>query len=131
MKKRWTSKRAAAASLAAALVAVIGITVSLTSGSVPKKVHRPPPSPPRQPAVQLYSPFTGEPVSSLGPVIAVKIDNIVYARPQTGLGAADIVYVIPVEGGLSRFMAIYSSHLPPVIGPVRSARQDDEREGWC
>ena len=125
MKKRWTSKRAAAASLAAALVAVIGITVSLTSGSVPKKVHRPPPSPPRQPAVQLYSPFTGEPVSSLGPVIAVKIDNIVYARPQTGLGAADIVYVIPVEGGLSRFMAIYSSHLPPVIGPVRSARQDD------
>jgi len=125
MKKRWTSKRAAAASLAAALVAVIGITASLTSGSVPKKVHRPPPSPPRQPAVQLYSPFTGEPVSSLGPVIAVKIDNIVYARPQTGLGAADIVYVIPVEGGLSRFMAIYSSHLPPVIGPVRSARQDD------
>ena len=125
MKKRWTPKRAAAASLAAALVAVIAITVSLTSGSVPKKVHRPPPSSPAQPAAQLYSPFTGEPVTSFGPVIAVKIDNIVYARPQTGLGAADIVYVIPVEGGLSRFMAIFSSHLPPAIGPVRSARQDD------
>src|SRR5215469_3799758 len=125
MKMRWTPKRAAAASLAAALVAVIGITVSLTSGSVPKKVHRPQPSPPVQPAAQLYSPFTGEPVTSLGPVIAVKIDNIVYARPQTGLGAADIVYVIPVEGGLTRFMAIYSSQVPPVIGPVRSAREDD------
>jgi hypothetical protein len=58
-------------------------------------------------------------------VIAVKIDNYLLARPQTGLTKADIVYVLPVEGGLSRFLAIFSSHLPPVIGPVRSARQDD------
>ena len=56
-------------------------------------------------AQQLVSPFTGEPVKSLGPVLAVKIDNIVNARPQTGLGQADIVYVLPVEGGLSRFCA--------------------------
>jgi len=74
---------------------------------------------------QLRSPFTGEPVSSLGRVLAVKIDNIVYARPQTGLTHADIVYVLPVEGGLSRFLAIFSSDYPPVIGPVRSAREDD------
>ena len=33
----------------------------------------------------LRSPFTGEPVPSLNRVLAVKIDNIVYARPQTGL----------------------------------------------
>ena len=77
------------------------------------------------PARQLVSPFTGEPVRSLGPVLAVKIDNIVNARPQTGLAQADIVYVLPVEGGLSRFCAIFSSHLPPVVGPVRSARDDD------
>jgi len=38
---------------------------------------------------------------------------------------ADIVYLIPVEGGLSRIMAVFSSHYPRVIGPVRSARQDD------
>jgi Protein of unknown function (DUF3048) N-terminal domain/Protein of unknown function (DUF3048) C-terminal domain len=74
---------------------------------------------------QLRSPFTGEPVRSLNRVLAVKIDNIVYARPQTGLTHADIVYVLPVEGGLSRFMAIFSSYYPPVIGPVRSAREDD------
>jgi Protein of unknown function (DUF3048) N-terminal domain/Protein of unknown function (DUF3048) C-terminal domain len=49
----------------------------------------------------------------------------VYARPQTGLTHADIVYVIPVEGGLSRFLAIFSSHYPPMVGPVRSAREDD------
>jgi hypothetical protein len=71
------------------------------------------------------SPFTGEPVTALRPVLAVKFDNIVYARPQTGLSSADIVYVLPVEGGLSRFLAIFSSHLPTVIGPVRSAREDD------
>jgi Protein of unknown function (DUF3048) N-terminal domain/Protein of unknown function (DUF3048) C-terminal domain len=75
--------------------------------------------------VRLVSPFTGEPVARLGPVIAVKIDNIVNARPQTGLQDADIVYALPVEGGLSRFLAVFSSHLPPVIGPVRSAREDD------
>jgi hypothetical protein len=82
-------------------------------------VTRKPPSGP------LLDPFTGEPVKALKPVLAVKIDNIVYARPQTGLQSADIVYVIPVEGGLTRFMAVYSSHIPPVVGPVRSARQSD------
>jgi hypothetical protein len=76
-------------------------------------------------APQLRSPFTGEPVPSLNRVLAVKIDNIVYARPQTGLTHADIVYVLPVEGGLSRFLAIFSSDYPRVIGPVRSAREDD------
>jgi hypothetical protein len=64
-------------------------------------------------------------VPSLNRVLAVKIDNIVYARPQTGLARADIVYVLPVEGGLSRLMAIFSSRYPPAVGPVRSAREDD------
>lgn len=114
-----------AVSVAAAVIVAAGIIAGLTAGAEPKAVHRPPAPPPPKPASQLYSPFTGEPVTALGPVIAVKIDNIVYARPQTGLGAADIVYVVPVEGGLTRFMAIYSSHVPPVIGPVRSAREDD------
>jgi hypothetical protein len=64
-------------------------------------------------------------VPSLDRVLAVKIDNIVNARPHTGLTHADIVYVLPVEGGLSRFCAVFSSHFAPVIGPVRSARDDD------
>jgi hypothetical protein len=76
-------------------------------------------------AQQLRSPFTGEPVRALNPVLAVKINNIVHARPQTGLTHADIVYVLPVEGGLSRFLAVFSSGYPPVVGPVRSAREDD------
>ncbi|MFI1224839.1 MULTISPECIES: DUF3048 domain-containing protein [unclassified Streptomyces] len=58
-------------------------------------------------------------------VLAVKIDNVAPARPHTGLERADIVYVEQVEAGLSRILAVYSSGLPPVIGPVRSARETD------
>lgn len=59
------------------------------------------------------------------PVLAVKIDNVEDARPQTGLGSADVVYVEPVEGGLTRLMAVYFGTPPPMIGPVRSARTTD------
>jgi hypothetical protein len=115
---------ASATTAVAALVA--GLIVAF-SGPAPvaapaRVVHR---VRPVAHAAPLLSPFTGEPVSALGPVLAVKIDNIVFARPQTGLRSADIIYVLPVEGGLSRFMAVFSSHIPPVIGPVRSAREDD------
>jgi hypothetical protein len=64
-------------------------------------------------------------VPTLGPVLTVKIDNVAQARPATGLTDADIVYILPVEGGLSRILAVFSSHFPAVIGPVRSAREDD------
>lgn len=62
---------------------------------------------------------------SAGPVLAVKIDNVRAARPQTGLDAADIVYAEQVEGGLSRLMAVYATRLPQAVGPVRSARESD------
>lgn len=59
------------------------------------------------------------------PVLAVKIDNVWQARPQTGLCGADIVYVEPVEGGLTRLLALYQGERPGVVGPVRSARRTD------
>jgi hypothetical protein len=72
------------------------------------------------------SPFTGEEVrEASAPVLAVKIDNVAAARPQTGLEQADIVYVEQVESGLTRLLAVYSSDLPPSVGPVRSARESD------
>ncbi len=73
----------------------------------------------------LRSPFTGEPVDALSRALIFKIDNVVQARPPTGLAKADIVYVLPVEGGLSRIFAVFSSHFPPVVGPVRSSREED------
>jgi hypothetical protein len=60
-----------------------------------------------------------------GPVLAVKIDNVPAARPQTGLDAADVVYAEQVEGGLSRLMAVYATRFPEAVGPVRSARESD------
>ncbi|WP_395359499.1 DUF3048 domain-containing protein [Streptomyces sp. YH02] len=79
---------------------------------------------PTTPAPTGLSPFTGLPARS-GPVLAVKIDNVAAARPHTGLGAADIVYVEQVEGGATRLLAVYSSRLPELVGPVRSARESD------
>ncbi|WP_432196787.1 DUF3048 domain-containing protein [Streptomyces sp. bgisy027] len=67
----------------------------------------------------------GESRAKGGSVLAVKIDNSRNARPHTGLNEADIVYVEPVEGGLSRLMAVYAQKLPKAIGPVRSARETD------
>jgi hypothetical protein len=104
---------------AAALALAVWLIVALTGSPAPV----PPSASPTSAA--LVSPFTGEPVPAPGPVLAVKIDNIKQARPWTGLRSADIVYSLPVEGGLSRVMAVFSSRFPPVIGPVRSAREDD------
>ncbi|MFF0089536.1 DUF3048 domain-containing protein [Streptomyces canus] len=58
-------------------------------------------------------------------VLAVKIDNVRAARPQTGIDSADVVYAEQVEGGLSRLMAVYATKLPKAVGPVRSARESD------
>jgi hypothetical protein len=61
------------------------------------------------------------------PALAVKIDNVREARPSRGLGSADMVYVEPIEGGFSRILAVFASQVPPVVGPVRSARETDLR----
>jgi hypothetical protein len=58
-------------------------------------------------------------------VLSVKIENSPAARPQTGLDMADIVYESLTEGGITRFNALFHSHVPPEIGPVRSARMSD------
>jgi len=71
------------------------------------------------------SPLTGLPTDLGAPVLCVKIDNAAVARPQSGLELADVVYVEPVEGGLSRLLAVYQSRIPPVVGPVRSSRASD------
>jgi hypothetical protein len=54
--------------------------------------------------------------------VAVMIENHRRARPQSGLIDAEVVYDIPVEGGITRFMALFY-HTPGVLGPVRSCRE--------
>ncbi|MEC1720013.1 DUF3048 domain-containing protein [Schinkia azotoformans] len=53
---------------------------------------------------------------------AVMVNNHPKARPQSGLHKADIVYEILAEGAVTRFLAVFQSELPEVVGPVRSAR---------
>jgi len=118
----WSRRKTAVTVTAVVVLAglVTGALLALRGGGPARKASVTP-----SPTTQLRSPFTGELVPSLNRVLAVKIDNIVVARPSTGLTRADIVYAIPVEGGLSRLMAIFSSRYPPVVGAVRSAREDD------
>jgi len=54
--------------------------------------------------------------------IMVMVNNAPQARPQSGLDKADFVYEILAEGWITRFVAIYHSEKPEVIGPVRSIR---------
>ena len=60
-----------------------------------------------------------------GPILVVKIDDTNEAHPQVGIDKADLVYIEQVEGGLVRLAAIFSTEVPPKIGPVRSARISD------
>jgi hypothetical protein len=55
---------------------------------------------------------------------AVMIDNIAEARPQFGLGSADVVYEAPAEAGIPRLMPVFlrAGGEADSIGPVRSTR---------
>jgi hypothetical protein len=70
-------------------------------------------------------PLCGLPTTSerlLHRPLAVMIENHHRAQPQSGLDRACIVYEAPVEGGISRFMALYLHEDAPKLGPIRSAR---------
>jgi hypothetical protein len=117
----------AAGAAAAVALTVTGVVLA-TRGSPAGHLAAAPtpaPSPSASHREPLRSPFTGLRVRRLNRVLIVKIGNTFPERPATGLARADIVYLIPVEGGLSRIMAVFSSHYPRVIGPVRSARETD------
>jgi hypothetical protein len=59
------------------------------------------------------------------PAVAVKIENNPVAYPLSGLEDAEVVYEELVEGGITRFMAIYHCTDSAQAGPVRSARLID------
>lgn len=52
----------------------------------------------------------------------VSVENTPKARPQSGICKAPIVYEFLVEGGITRFLALYRSEIPDKIGPIRSVR---------
>lgn len=63
-------------------------------------------------------------LQEIEPAICVVINNHPSARPSSGLQQADIVYEFLVEGGSTRYLAVFrTKHLEDfLIGPVRSLR---------
>ena len=103
------------------------------SASVPGTPAQPgaPEAPaPVQPALPPYNadPLTGEARRTDGRIVGVMVNNICNsrrqnARPQRGIGAADLLIESRVEGGITRLCAVYHDvDAIPEVGPVRSGR---------
>ena len=81
-------------------------------------------------------PGTINPLTGLAPAdpallsrrpLAIKVANYPrYVRPQSGLTLADNVFEYYIEGGLTRFIAIFYGNNSEWVGPVRSGRYFDE-----
>lgn len=55
--------------------------------------------------------------------VAVMVNNVKASFPQYGIAEADIIFEIPVEGGSTRFMAMYGDYTQvPKVCSVRSCR---------
>lgn len=102
----------------------IPLAIAITSIAVVVSVGNLDPS-----SIHLFGTRTHNSISGISgvddKVLVVKIDDTEFARPQRGLEGADLVYIEQVEGGLTRLAAVFSSSIPPSIGPVRSARISD------
>ena len=76
-----------------------------------------------------FAPLTGLPLTDQArlarPALVVKVENAPASRPQSGLDLADVVYEEIVEGGITRFLAVFHSTDADLIGPVRSLRPSD------
>lgn len=110
----------------AVLVATTFLLTGCAPASTPAESKAPEP-------VYVTAPLTGinyeqstPQAQGLGrPSVACKIDNSEMARPQLNLNRTDIVFDEMVEGGLTRFVAIWHSDQPDAVGPVRSIRPMD------
>lgn len=73
---------------------------------------------------EVLSPFDYLPIEEkvLHRAVMTSIENTPQARPQSGICEAPIVYEFLVEGGITRFLALYWSEIPDKIGPIRSVR---------
>ena len=80
-----------------------------------------------------YEQGTPEANGLTGPSVACKVDNSDAARPQQNLNKTDMVFDEMVEGGLTRFVAVFHSQLLNTdsnaqaigVAPVRSIRPMD------
>jgi hypothetical protein len=120
-----------------ALVAALALFVSACGGGDSKAATTKKPTTSKATtttAAPPVAPLTGLPdpggESHTRPVLSVKVENTPAARPQAGIDQADVLYEEVVEGGITRFVAMFNSTVPAVVGPVRSVRAEDPDIVW-
>ncbi len=118
--------------LAVVVIGVAGCTAEADAAPAktaePTAAVRPQPADPVAPSAIGFAPLRGTPVdpaATVHPSLAVKIDNHEDARPQIALNRADLVFEELVEGGITRYAAVWHSDVPEELGPVRSIRPMD------
>jgi len=80
---------------------------------------------PTDPPVLFRNPLNGMPLGApyTGGAVAVVINNNKAALPQSGISAADFIYELETEGGITRLLAVFSDlYMAGTVGPVRSTR---------
>lgn len=113
-------------SLALVVAACVGLGTAACTGAAD-----PSPSPSASSPTSTPTPTptpTPSPSASALPaerVVAVKIENTPAAYPRVGHARAAVIYIEPVEAGLTRLLGIFIGDLPKEVGPVRSARESD------
>ncbi len=76
----------------------------------------------------LFQPLTGLVGDGVDrQVLIVKMSNASAARPQRGINDADLVMEVIVEGGVGRWLAVFHTDYPEIVGPVRSLREVDPK----
>lgn len=125
-RSRWRPTRTVV--VAAVLIALAGCSAPAAESSEPEIVPRPVPEAVGAASGVAFAPLRGTTADAAAlahPSLAVKIDNHVDARPQIALNRADLVFEELVEGGITRYAAVWHSDVPDELGPVRSIRPMD------
>ena len=92
------------------------------SGALVQRHPKPTPSPTPELPSDILTGQPDTPDIASRPDTAVVIENYYDARPQSGLSQADVVYEALAEGGITRYMAVFHTQQPKLMGPVRSVR---------
>ncbi len=118
-----------------AVVVIIGaIVAAIAASSATSTTATKPPAKPKDTTtttvpVAPSCPLTGAPAPGgavpARPALGVKIGNYSGDRPSAGLNQADIVFEEPVEGSITRILAVFQCQSAPLVGDLRSAREPD------
>lgn len=127
MTRLTPSSRRGRARTAAVLVCSAALAAGCSTGAQAARKARPRPAPTTTDVPVM--PLTGLPVTNPAtaarPAVSVKVGNSSEAWPQSGLQHADVVYEEVIEGGITRYLAVFQSQDADPVGPVRSVRQTD------